>query len=95
MIDPADYGQATLTVKDVQEILRIGQVSAYALVRSNVFPVVRVGRSYRVPQEAFIRWMQSASAPMNVCAAKTNNTAVADKTCILTKIKNGGYHYGK
>lgn len=94
MLDPESYGQVTLTVKDVQEILRIGQVSAYALVRSNVFPVVRVGRSYRVPQEAFIQWMRSASVSSSD-AVKMNNAALADNTCILSKMKNGGYRYGK
>ena len=90
MTDPSAYGKTTLTVKDVQEILRIGQVSAYALVRSKVFPVVRIGRSYRIPQDTFVEWMRSAYIP-----AKTNDTAIAENTCILSQIKNGGYFYGK
>lgn len=90
MIDPHVYGQATLTVKDVQEILRIGQVSAYSLVCSKVFPVVRIGKSYRIPRDTFVEWMQKAYT-----AAKTNDIAIADDTCILSKIKNGGTYYGK
>lgn len=90
MIDPGNFGQLTLTVKDVQGILRIGQVSAYSLVRSNVFPVVRIGKSYRIPKDTFVSWMQTAYP-----TAKANDIAIADDTCILSKLKNGGIYYGK
>lgn len=49
--------QETLTVKDIQRILNIGVNNAYALVRSNVFPVIKVGHSYRIPRDDFYAWM--------------------------------------
>ena len=49
--------QETLTVKDIQRILNIGVNNAYALVRSNVFPVIKVGHSYRIPRDEFYAWM--------------------------------------
>lgn len=49
--------QEILTVKDIQRILQIGTNNAYALVRSNVFPVIKVGHSYRIPKDSFYEWM--------------------------------------
>ena len=31
--------------------------SAYRLVRAELFPVVRVGRCYRIPADSFFQWM--------------------------------------
>lgn len=90
MIDSKVYSQATLTVGDLQRILRIGQVAAYALVRSNSFPVVRIGRSYRIPQETFISWMQSSNP-----TTKAPSTAIDNNSCTLSKLKYGGLSYGK
>lgn len=49
--------KATLTVKDIQGILRIGQVSAYQLIHRPDFPVIKIGRSYRIPSDAFFEWL--------------------------------------
>lgn len=49
--------KTTLTVKDIQDILRIGQVSAYQLIHRPGFPVIKIGRSYRIPSDAFFKWM--------------------------------------
>ena len=38
-----------LSVKDLEEILRISHNTAYALVRSGQIHSVRTGRSYRIP----------------------------------------------
>ena len=40
-------------VKDIQKILQIGQVAAYRFIYSGEFPVIAVGRSYRIPQKEF------------------------------------------
>lgn len=56
--------QDTLTVKEVQEILKIGTNSAYNLIHSKAFPVIKIGQSYRIPRAAFYAWME------NPCAAK-------------------------
>ena len=54
----------TLTVKEMQQILRIGTNSAYNLIHSNAFPVIKIGQSYRIPKAPFYAWMESP------CAAK-------------------------
>lgn len=56
--------QDTLTVKEVQEILKIGTNSAYNLIHSKAFPVIKIGQSYRIPRTPFYAWME------NPCAAK-------------------------
>ena len=40
--------QETLTVKEVREILNIGTNSAYNLIHSKAFPVIKIGQSYRI-----------------------------------------------
>lgn len=47
-----------LTVKDIQEILHIGRDTAYRLVRSNGFPSIIIGRSIRIPEDEFNRWIE-------------------------------------
>lgn len=51
----------TLTVKEVQQLLNIGSNSAYALIRTGVFPVKKLGHSYRVPKESFYAWLNLQS----------------------------------
>ena len=55
----------TLTVKEMQQILKIGTSSAYDLIHSKAFPVIKIGQSYRIPKESFYEWMA------NSCAAKS------------------------
>ena len=47
----------TMTVKEIGAILRIGTNSAYNLIHTKSFPVLRVGNSYRIPVEPFYRWL--------------------------------------
>ncbi len=53
---------ATLTVKEVREILKIGTNSAYNLIHSKAFPVRKVGHSYRIPSESFFKWLDGQPA---------------------------------
>jgi predicted DNA-binding transcriptional regulator AlpA len=48
---------AILTVKDVQKILQIGSNSAYNLMHSKIFPVIKIGHSFRIPAEPFYYWL--------------------------------------
>lgn len=50
------------TVKDIQEILNIGKNTAYQLINSNPFPVIRIGKTYRIPKEAFDRWLNNVES---------------------------------
>lgn len=48
-----------LNVNDVASILAISKVSAYELVKSSNFPVVRVGRRIKIPKAAFMEWLDN------------------------------------
>jgi len=54
--------QRALTLKDIQDILQIGTSSAYSLLHSHAFPVIRIGRSYRIPAEPFYEWLNHSNA---------------------------------
>ena len=47
-----------LSVKQVAEILAVSQNTAYALVRSGQIHSIRVGRSYRIPLDAVIKYLK-------------------------------------
>ena len=46
-----------LTMKDVQDTLGLCKPTTYALAHTQGFPVVKFGKAFRVPREAFIRWL--------------------------------------
>lgn len=50
-----------LTVKEIGTYLRIGTNSAYNLIHSKSFPVIKIGQSYRIPKETFLAWVESVS----------------------------------
>ena len=54
-----NYTNSVLTVKEVQHILRIGQVNAYQLIRTPGFPVIKIGRAYRIPRDSFFQWLNN------------------------------------
>lgn len=41
-----------LTVAEVAAIMRVSRMTVYRLVHSGELPAVRVGRSFRVPEQA-------------------------------------------
>ena len=49
-----------LHVKDLAEILSISQNTAYALVRSGKIRSVRTGRTYRIPKDALIEYLNKS-----------------------------------
>ena len=54
--------QKALTLKEMQDILQIGTNSAYSLLHSHAFPVIKIGRSYRIPAEPFYDWLNHSNA---------------------------------
>lgn len=54
---PENKQQEIFTVKEIQHILRIGQVNAYQLIRTPGFPVIKIGRAYRIPRASFYDWL--------------------------------------
>ncbi|MFY9177323.1 MAG: helix-turn-helix domain-containing protein [Caldicoprobacterales bacterium] len=52
--------QATLTVPEVAEILRIGRSKAYEIVHLNLFPHIKIKHAIRIPTEPFFEWLNSS-----------------------------------
>ena len=48
-----------LTVKELQEILKIGTNAAYTLIHSKAFPVIKIGQTYRIPAAPFYAWLKN------------------------------------
>ncbi len=47
-----------LTVAEVAETMRLSKMTVYRLTKSGELPAVRVGRSYRVPQDALDAYLE-------------------------------------
>lgn len=47
-----------LTIKEVQDITRLGRTKVYELMRDGELPVVRIGRAIRVRREALEQWLE-------------------------------------
>ena len=55
-----------LTAKDLQEILGICEKTAYSLIqqslkRDDMFKVIKIGRTYKIPTESFLNWLDGES----------------------------------
>ena len=46
-----------LTMSEVQDLLRVSKNTAYELAHRKGFPVVRFGRTIRVPRKALEAWL--------------------------------------
>ena len=49
-----------LTVAEVATIMRVSKMTVYRLVHSGELPAVRVGRSFRVPEQAVHDYLQTS-----------------------------------
>ena len=47
-----------LRVEEVARLLGVGRTTVYALVAAQKLPVVRIGRSVRIPREALEQWIR-------------------------------------
>jgi excisionase family DNA binding protein len=47
-----------LSVKDVANILGIGQATAYSLVNSGTLPRVKIGKNYKVSKGLLRQWLE-------------------------------------
>ena len=51
--NPGDISEVKfLTVAEVAAVMRVSKMTVYRLVHSGELPAVRVGRSFRVPEDA-------------------------------------------
>lgn len=46
-------------VSYLADLLNIGKANAYELVHRHDFPVIKIGRKYVIPRDAFYSWVQS------------------------------------
>ncbi|MFB9905189.1 helix-turn-helix domain-containing protein [Allokutzneria oryzae] len=49
-----------LTVAEVADIMRVSKMTVYRLVHSGELPAVRVGRSFRVPENEVHAYLENA-----------------------------------
>ena len=59
---PSDDLPLILTVPEAAKIAKVSPGTMYQMVRIEGFPVVRFGRSIRIPTQAFLRWLDSQAA---------------------------------
>ena len=50
-----------LTIYELAVIMRISKMSAYRLVHTGELEAIRVGRSYRIPEQAVVNYMRGAA----------------------------------
>ncbi len=65
-MDTMNVEKQVYDVEDIQKLLGIGRSKAYAFLdeayeKQKPFRVIRIGRLYRVPKEAFDRWLRGES----------------------------------
>lgn len=46
-----------LTPKDIQEDLKLSRNTVYKLIRMNSFPKIKIGNSYRIPENQYKEWI--------------------------------------
>ena len=51
-----------LTPMDIAAVLGISRNTAYELIHSEDFPILRVGKHYRVSRKRFLTWLESQAA---------------------------------
>jgi excisionase family DNA binding protein len=49
-----------LTVAEVAAVMRVSKMTVYRLVHSGKLPAIRVGRSFRVPEQAVHDYLRDA-----------------------------------
>ena len=49
-----------LTVLEVADVMRVSKMTVYRLLHSGELPAVRVGRSFRVPQDALDHYLRTS-----------------------------------
>lgn len=48
-----------LTIEDLKNTLKLSDKQANALMRNEDFPSVKIGKEYRVEEQALLEWMQT------------------------------------
>jgi excisionase family DNA binding protein len=67
--DESALGQIQfLTVAEVAAVMRVSKMTVYRLVHSRHLPAVRVGRSFRVPEQAVHEYLRESYVGMGESA---------------------------
>ena len=70
-----------LTIYELAVMMRISKMSAYRLVRTGELEAIRVGRSYRIPEQAVISYMRDAAfTPTGLASLKPDRTTAGRMT---------------
>ena len=59
----ANVSSRFLTIAEVAAAMRVSKMTVYRLVKSHAIAAVRVGRSFRVPEEAVNDYIRRATEP--------------------------------
>lgn len=59
-IKSLDEVPAVMKVQDVQDLMGLSKVTAYELVKSAGFPVLKIGKRLTIPKVAFIKWLDNS-----------------------------------
>ena len=51
-----------LTPMDIAAVLGVSRNTAYELIHSEDFPILRVGKQYRVSRKRFLTWLEGQAA---------------------------------
>lgn len=49
-----------LTIAEVATVIRVSRMTVYRLVHNGELPAIRVGRSFRIPQQAVTDYLEEA-----------------------------------
>ena len=56
------HGAAVVESGEVAQLLRLGRSTVFALLAASELPVIRIGRSVRVPRVALERWIEERTS---------------------------------
>jgi excisionase family DNA binding protein len=57
-----------LTVAEVASIMRVSKMTVYRMVHAGELPAIRVGRSFRVPEDAVHKYLRACASRGFGCA---------------------------
>ncbi|MEK3744751.1 DNA-binding protein [Brevibacillus sp. FSL K6-0770] len=67
-ITDVDQLPLMMKMRDVANVMDIALRRAYELAQNPTFPKIVVGKSIRVPRDAFFRWLDQETPPKEVSA---------------------------
>ena len=78
----ANFSSHFLTIAEVAAAMRVSKMTVYRLVKSHAIAAVRVGRSFRVPEEAVNDYIRRSTEPATLApgdARKDEKPAQGDE----------------